>query len=98
MLPDDETWKIPRTAPSLEIVRQSNEAVIGTPWADRWVEIDPSQSPLVARPVRVVQLSRPPDSEPKSVLIVSSHDVLVLAFIAFVLTLGTVGILYRREL
>jgi hypothetical protein len=98
MLPDDETWKIPRTAPSLEIVRQSNEAFTGTPWADRWVDIDPSQSPLVARPVRVVQLARPPDNEPKSVLIVSSHDVLVLAFIAFVLTLGTVGILYRREL
>ena len=98
MLLDDEPGKILRTATSLDIERQDDDAVIGMPWADRWVDIGPSQSPLVARRVRVVQLSRPPDSELKSVLMVSAHDMLVLAFIAFVLTLGSVGVLYRHEL
>jgi hypothetical protein len=99
MLPDDEPVQSLRTPTSLDVERHENDdAVIGTPWADRWVDIGPSQSPLVARRVRIVQLSLPPVIEHKSVLIVSPHDVLALAFIAFVLTLGTIGALYRHDL
>jgi predicted transglutaminase-like cysteine proteinase len=50
MLPDDEP---------VQSLRTPDDAVIGTPWADRWVDIGPSQSPLVARRVRIVQLSPP---------------------------------------
>lgn len=98
ILPDTEPGQFHRTATSLDIEDQNDDAVVGMPWADRWVDVEPSQSPLVARPVRVIQLSVPRNSEfIKSALIVSPHDILVLAFIAFVLTLGTVGILYRHE-
>ena len=98
VLPDDEPGQFLRTATSLDIERPSDDAVIGMSWADRWVEIGPSQSPLVARPIRIVRLSQPPVNELKFAPMVSTHDVLVLAFIAFVLTLGTVGVLYRQDL
>jgi hypothetical protein len=98
MLPDDEPVQSLRTPTSLDVERQENDdAVIGMPWADRWVDIGPSQSTLVARRVRVVHLSPPPVNEYKSVM-VSPHDVLVWAFIAFVLTLGMIGVLYRHDL
>jgi hypothetical protein len=61
------------------------------------VDIGPSQSALVARRVRTVQVSPLPFIEPKSELMISPHDVVVLAFIAFVLTLGTVGVMYRND-
>ena len=98
MFPDDDVGRSFRTQTPLGIEHQGEDAVIGASWADRWVDIGPSQSPLVARRVRVVQLAPPPVSELKSALMVSIHDMLVLAFIAFVLTLGTVGVLYRRDL
>ena len=98
MLPDDEPGQLLRTAKSLDTERQSDDVVIGMSWADRWVEIGPSQSPLFARPIRVVRISPPPVNELKFAPMVSTHDVLVLAFIAFVLTLGTVGVLYRQDL
>jgi hypothetical protein len=98
MLPDDEPVQSLRAPASLDLERQENDdAVTGAPWADRWVDIGPSQSPLVARRVRVVQLSPMPVIEQRSVLMVSPHDLLVLAFVAFVLTLGTVGVLYRQD-
>ena len=99
MLPDDEPVQSLRTPASSGVDRQENDAAAaGAPWADRWVDIGPSQSPLVARRVRAVQISPMPVVEPNSVLMVSPHDVLVLAFIAFLLTLGTIGILYRQDL
>jgi hypothetical protein len=100
MLPDDEAVQSLRRPASLDVERQNGDAVIATPWADRWVDIGPSQSPpapLVARRVRIVQISPPPVIEPKSVLTVFPHDILLLAFIAFVLTLGTIGVVYRRD-
>jgi len=97
MLPDEPGQSL-RTATALDDERPSDHAVIGMSWADRWVEIGPSQSPLVARPIRVVRLSPQPVNELKFAPMVSTHDVLVLAFIAFVLTLGTVGVLYRQDL
>jgi hypothetical protein len=98
MLPDDEAVQSLRTPTSLDVERQNGDAVIGTPWADRWVDIGPSQSPLVARRVRVVQISPAPVIERKSVPTVFAHDILLLAFIVFVLTLGTIGVVYRRDL
>lgn len=99
MLPDDGPVQSLRTPASLDVDRQENDdAAAGTPWADRWVDILPSQSPFVSRGVRIVQLSPMPVIEHKSVLMVSPHDVLVLAFIAFILTLGTIGALYRHDM
>jgi hypothetical protein len=97
MLPDDDAVRSLTTLTPLGIEHQGDDAAIGTSWADRWVDIGPSQSPLVARRVRVVQFSPPPVSELKSVLMISTHDTLVLAFVAFVLALGTVGVLYRQD-
>jgi hypothetical protein len=98
MLPDDDAVRSHTTPAPPGIAHQGDDAAIGTSWTDRWVDIGPSQSPLVARRVRVVQLSPPPVSEFKSGLMISTHDMLILAFIAFVLSLGTVGVLYRHDL
>jgi hypothetical protein len=98
MSPDDGAVRSLTTPTPLGIEHQGDAAAIGTSWTDRWVDIGPSQSPLVARRVHVVQLSPPPVSELKSVPMISTHDMLVLAFIAFVLSLGTVGVLYRHDL
>ena len=88
----------PRAPASWEVDRQDDgAAVTGTPWEDRWVELRPAQSPLVARAVRVVQVSPAPVIEDKSVPTVSPQNVVVLAFLAFILTLGSIGILYRQE-
>jgi hypothetical protein len=98
MLPNDgvvRSLTIP--APS-GIEHQGDDPAMEASWIDRWVDIGPSQSLLVARRVRVVQIPAPPVSELKSVLMISTHDMLVLAFIAFVLSLGTVGVLYRHDL
>ena len=97
MSPDGAVRSLATPTP-LGIEHQGDAAAIGTSWTDRWVDIGPSQSPLVARRVHVVQLSPPPVSELKSVPMISTHDMLVLAFIAFVLSLGTVGVLYRHDL
>jgi len=99
MLPDDGPVQSLRALTSLDVEhRENNDAVTGTPWADRWVDIGPSESPLVARRVHIVQVAPPSVIEHKSVLMISPHDVVVLAFIAFVLTLGTVGVLCRHHL
>jgi hypothetical protein len=98
MLPDDEPVLSLRTPKSQDIERHERDDVVtDTSWADRWVDIGPAQSALVARRVRTVQISPLPVTEYKSELMISPHDVVVLAFIAFVLTLGTVGVLYRND-
>jgi hypothetical protein len=97
ILPDAEPVRSLSTPASWEIDRQVDDAVTGTPWSDRWVELRPAQSPLVARPVRVVQVSAAPAIEEKSVPVVSPQNVLILGFLAFMLTLGTIGVLYREE-
>src|SRR5580704_6832164 len=93
MVPDDGAVRSLRTRTPSGIEHQGDDPAIETSWIDRWVDIGSSQSPLVARRVRAVQISPPPVSELNSVLMVSTHDMLVLAFIAFVLSLGTVGVL-----
>ena len=99
MLADDGLVQSLRSPTSLDVEHGENDAAVaGTPWADRWVDVGSSLSPLVARRVHVVQVSPAPVSEQKSVLMVSAHGVALLAFIGFILTLWTVGALYRHEL
>lgn len=93
----DGLVRSPRTPASSEVDRQDDNAVIGTPWADRWVELRPPQSPLVARPVRVVQVSPAPVIEHGSVQLISSQNVVLLAFLAFIMTLGMIAVLYRQD-
>ena len=95
-LPVDEPVRSPSPPTSFAVDRQDDDDVTRTPWADRWVELRPSQSPLVARPVRVVQVS-PAPVEQKSASMFSSQSVLLLGFLAFVLTMGTIVVLYREE-
>lgn len=98
VLPDDAPARPLGTPASWEVDRQEDDnAVTGTPWADRWVDIGPRQSPLVARPVRVVQLSPAPVVEQKSAPMISPQNAAVLAFLAFMLTLGAIGVLYRED-
>jgi hypothetical protein len=77
--------------------RENDDVVTGVPWADRWVDIEPSQSPIIARRVHIVQVPPTPVIEHKSAPMVSPHDVVVLAFIALILTLGTIEAVYRNE-
>jgi hypothetical protein len=98
MLRDDEATPPPGASTLSNVeYRENDDAVTGTPWADRWVIIEPSQSPIIARRVHVVQVSSTPVIEHKSELMVSPHDVVVLAFIALILTLGTIEAVYRNE-
>jgi hypothetical protein len=96
MLPNDEPVQSLR-AQTVER-HENDDAVTGTPWADRWVNIEPSRTPLAARRVRFVQFAPPPVIEHKPEPIVSPHDVVLLAFIAFVLMLGVIEALYRNDL
>ena len=96
ILADDEPAQIQNVPAPLDNERQNDGAVANT-WADRWVNMEPSQSPLVARRVRVVQIAPLPVIEHNPEPTISSHDVVVLAFVAFLLTLGTVGVMYRHE-
>jgi hypothetical protein len=99
MLPNDEPVQSLRAQTSLDVERhESDGAVTGTPWADRWVNIEPPRTPFAARRVRIVQPAPPSTIEHEPEPIVSPHDVVLLAFIAFVLTLGVIEALYRNDL
>jgi len=95
MLPDDEPVRSPAARPSRDVARQvNNGAAAGAPWADRWVDIEPSQPPLFARWVDIVQVATPPIIERKTKPITSPRDV-VLVCIVIVLTLATIEVLFR---
>ena len=68
-----------------------------TPWRNRWVDFEPSKSPLDARWVDIAQTSPASVLERKPEPFVSPHVVL-LAFItaAIGLTLATIEFLFRR--
>jgi hypothetical protein len=69
---------------------------VQTPWVDRWANIEPSQPPIVARWVDIVQVAPPPIIERKPEPMVTPRGVLlVLVFIAIVLTLATIEVLFR---
>jgi hypothetical protein len=73
--------------------RYANDgAVAGTPWIDRWMDIE--SSPLAARWVDIAQVERPLIIERKAERLVRPHGV-VLVFVVFVvLTLGTIEVLF----
>lgn len=82
MLPDDSSVKV--------------DATTGTRWLDRWVEIE--TSPLVARRVEIAQVAPPRGViERKEELLVTPRGAL-LVLIGFVLTLGTIEVLFRRTI
>ena len=69
---------------------------VQTPWVDRWANIEPSQPPTLARWVDIVQVAPPPIIERKPEPMVTPRGVLlVLVFIAIVLTLATIEVLFR---
>jgi hypothetical protein len=65
-----------------------------TPRVDRWATIEPSQPPIVASWVDIVQVAPPPLIERKPEPMVTPRGV-ELVFFAFVLTLGTIEVLFR---
>jgi hypothetical protein len=73
-----------------------DDELVQTPWVDRWANIEPSQPPIVARWVDIVQVALPPIIERKPEPMVSPRGVLlVLVFIAILLTLATIEVLFR---
>ena len=67
-----------------------------TPWVDRRANIEPSQPPIVTRWVDIVQVAPPPIIERKPEPMVTPRGVvLVLVFIAIVLTVGIIEVLFR---
>jgi hypothetical protein len=92
-VPDDG----PGRSLTMPKLAEGDAAVTDTSWIERWVELRPSQSPLVARPVRVLQLSPEPVVEPKSVLSIPPQTIVLLTFLTFTLALGTITVLSRQD-
>ena len=65
-----------------------------TPWVDRWANIEPSQPPIVARWVDIVQVAPLPIIERKAEPMVTPRGV-GLVFLAIVLMLATIEVLFR---
>jgi len=92
--PDQPKW---RDALS-EMIPDAN--VAKTPWLDRWVDIKPSELPLVARWVDIPQVTSSPAAEPMPT---PRAVVLLLALLVIALVLATIevllqGTIYRRQL
>jgi hypothetical protein len=67
---------------------------VQAPWLDRWANIEPSS--IVARWVDIVQVTPPPIIVRKPEPMVTPRGVmLVLVFLATVLTLATIEVLFR---
>lgn len=97
--PDRTKW---RDAMS-ELLADNEEPVQSTvqkPWIDRWVDIGPSQLPLVAsRWIDIAQVKSTPiiERNPKSML--PPHlTLLVIIAIAIALTLAIIEVLFRRSI
>jgi hypothetical protein len=71
------------------------QTTVQTPWVDRWVDIEPSQFPLAVRRVDNVQVAPPIIIERKPEPTVLSRGLVWLAFIAIVLTLVIIEVLFR---
>lgn len=92
--PDPPKW---RDAMS-EMVPDAN-VVAQIPWLDRWVDIKPSELPLVARWVDIPQATPAPSAEP---MLTPLAVVLLLALLAIALTFAIMevlpqGMIYRRQ-
>src|ERR1700738_46614 len=94
MLASSDSDPVQSIGTSADARRYGNDgAVAGTPWIDRWMDIE--SSPLAARWVDIAQVERPPIIERKAERLVRPHGV-VLVFVVFVvLTLGTIEVLCR---
>jgi hypothetical protein len=68
---------------------------VQSPWVNRWVDIEPSTLPLIARWVDIVQVAPPPIVERKSEPMVTPRGVVWFVFIAIVLMLATIEVLFR---
>jgi hypothetical protein len=93
MLPDDDPAHSLRA--SRDALHDANDDAAGTPWRDRWVDIE--SSPLVARWVNIAQVVPQPVIARKPEPWVTLRGVM-LVFIAFALTLGTIEVLFRRSI
>jgi hypothetical protein len=72
-----------------------DDELVQTPWVDRWANIELSR-PIVARWVDIVQVAPLPIIERETEPMVTPRGVmLVLVFIAIVLTLETIEVLFR---
>ena len=93
MLASSDSDLVQSIATSADARRYGNDgAVAGTPWIDRWTDIE--SSPLAARWVDIAPVERPPIIERKAERLVRPPDV-VLVFIVFVvLALGTIEVLF----
>jgi hypothetical protein len=88
--PDTTIGQGARHQPSPKTV---HEEIVQTQWVDRWVEIDRSQYPALARWIEMVEVASPiPQSRLGSAF---TPRGVVLAVIAIVLTLATIEVLFR---
>jgi hypothetical protein len=90
---DQPKWHDAMSEMSLD--HEPMQTTVQTPWVDRWVDIEPSQLPIVVHRVDSVQVAPPPDMERKPEPMVLSRGLAWLAFIAIVLTLAIIEILFR---
>jgi hypothetical protein len=73
--------------------KTAHEEIVQTQWVDRWVEIDRSQYPALARWIEMAEVASPiPQTRPDPA---STPSGVVLAAIAIVLTLATIEVLFR---
>ena len=93
MLASSDSDPVQSIGTSADARRYGNDgAVAGTPWIDRWTDIE--SSPLAARWVDIAPVERPPIIERKAERLVRPPGV-VLVFIVFVvLALGTIEVLF----
>ena len=97
MLPDDEPVQTLGAKTSRDAENQGNDgAAANTLWIYRWVNIEPSQAPILARGLDTVQVTPPPIIERRPEPILTPRDV-ILVCITIVLTLGTIEVLFRRN-
>jgi hypothetical protein len=95
---DQPKWpdSMSKMLPDEDPVQTSAQTSVQMQWVDRWVNIEPSQLPLVARRVDIVQVAPPPviAREPEPM---ASLRAVVLVFIAIVLTftIATIEVLFR---
>jgi hypothetical protein len=86
---DQPNWRDSKMLPDDEPVQP--------PWVDRWPNIEPSQFPIYARWVDIVQVAPPPIIERKPQPMIAPRGVM-LAFFAIILTLGIIEVLFRRTI
>lgn len=91
--PDQPKWRDAMSEMVPDVI------VAQTPWLDRWVDIKPSELPLVARWVDIPQATPTPTAEPMPTPL---PVVLLLALLAIALTLAIrellpQGMIYQRQ-